>query len=671
MPTALTGSTGWTGLHPLQLGGPPLVSTWSRPLPTGVVPLLAHAYANDGVTPLSPATFRVLNRPSWKMMTANGGPDQITLEIETVGQGSTLWGGFVWGGANWGGVGLGLTQGNVIRLTEVDNPVSGVKAPYAGFVYSGIIEGFPDTFSSAGTKHGILLTPFAAELTRVATQLLYTGPTDVAQVVRDAVALTGHCFCDPCSVPIATGVPIAQSGTVDFRGQKVNQVLDTARSALGPTWYWHCDDLGRVWLQAQGSAAQYTLMGGQHYSERVSNGGEITDRINQVPAVGGLDPTNGSQYVKTTANGTSQAIIGVRTLDPPLQVPGVADQATLDLIANGVLGTLDQTWTRVTLKSTPATFPQRVHMSQPGGALVRFWEPGTTPMPETGAVAGYIGPFICQTVAYDGITQDIEAGSIPVTNQTDVDNLVRSLVSRVALNSLQVTAAALNLDQTLTGSLQSGTGVTTATGLRSTLWSLGQQEFEAIDPNGIVRAEMGNLPANGISPAQWGFRASKADGTPLFDSLGLIAAASVIATSEVDWISSPPQTFGVSTGTPVSGQGGEYVVTSASFSISDRTTNVLILAQLTGTVVNASPSGHIGAPVYCRFHGGALATCVGQIDANYDTLNPTFTTATVFKLNAVAAGGPYQIDLIWNSLNGTADYAYIYSYTIYAIQLGG
>ncbi len=514
MPTALTGSLGWTGLHPLQLGGPPLVHSWSRPLATTALPLLAHAYLNDGVTPAATATFAVLARPSIKDMTANGGQDQITLEIDTAGQGSTLWGGFVWGGAVWGGAGLGLTQGNVIRLTEEGGP-------YTGVIYSGVVEGFPDTYSSTGTKHGILVTPFAVELTRVATQLLYATPTDVAQTVRDAVALTQHCWCDQISVPACTGVMIAQSGAVDYRGQKVNQVLDTARSILGPTWYWHCDETGRVWLQCQGSVAVYTLMGGQHYSERASTGGEIVDRVNQVPAVGGV-PTGGSANVTAVANGASQATIGIRTLDPPIQIPGVTDQATLTLIAQGVLGALDQIWTRVRLASTPATFPQRVHMSQPGGGMIRYWEPGITSLPETGAVAGYTGPFVCQSVTYDGITQEIEAGNTPVTSQTDVDNLVRSLVNRVALNALQVTAAALNLPQTLTGSFQSGTGTITPTGQRATQWSLGQQEFAAIDEFGVVRAEMGNLAANGISPAQWGFRASIAAG-PIFDSLGLIA----------------------------------------------------------------------------------------------------------------------------------------------------
>lgn len=42
------------------------------------------------------------------------------------------------------------------------------------------------------------------------------------------------------------------------------------------------------------------------------------------------------------------------------------------------------------------------------------------------------------------------------------------------------------------------------------------------DGAGTVRAEFGNLAANGNSPAQFGFRASSAAGVPLFDSLGLI-----------------------------------------------------------------------------------------------------------------------------------------------------
>src|SRR2546428_5452189 len=164
-------------------------------------------------------------------------------------------------------------------------------------------------------------------------------------------------------------------------------------------------------------------MGGQHYEERTSNGGDIADRINQVPAVGGV-PDGGSANVQAVADGASQSSLGIRTLDPPIQVPGVTDQATLSAIAAGILGTLDQTWTRVQLKALP-TLAQRVHGSQPGGAMLRYWEPSRNPLPESSAGAGYVGPFIVQGVEYDGLYQQIEAGNIPVTSQADIDHMVQ------------------------------------------------------------------------------------------------------------------------------------------------------------------------------------------------------------------------------------------------------
>jgi hypothetical protein len=522
MPTPFTGSLGWGAAHPFQAGGPPLVGVWDRLLPTasgplgaGALPLLAHAYQNDGVTALG--TFGIRNRPSIAAKTTNGGLSPVTLEV-VAGSVGSLYGLAVYGTSTYGGTTINLALGNVIRLTEQGGP-------FAGFVYSGIIEEFPDTRSATGTKHEILLTPFGFELTRVPSQALYTTPTDISAVVRDAVALAQHCSCDVVSVPRATGILLSIAGAVDFRGQKVAQVLDTCRSIAGATWFWYCDELGRVWFQAQGSAAVYTLMP-SHVTERVSNGGSIVDRVNQVQAVGGV-PIGGSANIQTVVNGASQATIGVRTLDPPLQVPGVTDRFTLASMADGILGTLDVAWTRFQALVAP-TYTRRVHASQPGGAMVRYWEPSTNPLPETGAAAGYVGPYVVQTITYDGLTQRLEAGNIPVTNSTDIQNLLRTWVHRWTLQALQVTPAALNLQQTLTGSLQSGAGTLTPTGAPATLWTLNQAEFAAIDPNGVTRAEMGNLAANGVSPAQWGFRASGPTGSPIFDSLGLIGVASLL-----------------------------------------------------------------------------------------------------------------------------------------------
>src|SRR4030081_3384747 len=95
MATALTGSLGWTGLHPVQLGGPPLISTFAKTIPTAASPLIARLYQNDGVNFLG--SFSPLNLPSLTTATANGGMEQVQLEVAS--RTPTV------------------TQGNVIRLT--------------------------------------------------------------------------------------------------------------------------------------------------------------------------------------------------------------------------------------------------------------------------------------------------------------------------------------------------------------------------------------------------------------------------------------------------------------------------------------------------------------------------------------------------------------------------
>src|SRR5262245_36483670 len=59
----------------------------------------------------------------------------------------------------------------------------------------------------------------------------------------------------------------------------------------------------------------------------------------------------------------------------------------------------------------------------------------------------------------------------------------------------------------------------------------GSGPYSAVtDTAGVIRAEWGNLAAVGNSPAQYGFRANDATGTPIFDSLGLIAVMKVLGT---------------------------------------------------------------------------------------------------------------------------------------------
>lgn len=510
MPTALTGSMGWTGLHPLQLGGPPLISTFDRPLSSQALPLIAHVYGADGVTSLG--TLTVLNRPTISVMLANGGPASILLEVATRNP-VPVYGQVVYGQPVYGAQ---VVHGNIIRLTE--------QGGDGRSIYAGIVESLPDVIEPSQVVHQIGLTPFAMELGRAYVQENYTFPTDVAQMARDAVAATMHCHCDQVSIPTTTGI----MGVGDFRNRPAQELLDTARAIAGASWFWHVDIDGRTWFQPMGSVAYYTLKRGVDYESRTSNGGDITDRKNKVVAVGGVPPGAGAN-ASATYDGASQASLGVRALNPPLALPGITDEPTLQAIARGVGQALDRAWQRVSIKApslganlvvpslTIPGFGQRIHASRPGGAMLRYWEPNKNALQQSEVGGGYAGPFIGQSVDWDGLYQDIQAGDVPITDQRDIDALVTALVGRAAANSLQVTAAALNLtDQVMSGSFQSAPGP-------GAKWTLDPNEFSATDPFGAVRAEMGNLPANGISPAQWGFRANDVNGNPIFDSMGLIA----------------------------------------------------------------------------------------------------------------------------------------------------
>jgi hypothetical protein len=492
VPTALTGSLGWTGAHPVQLGGPPLVNMYAKTIPAQATPFIAHAYQNDGVTfikTLGPLS----NRPPMKATLTNGGYDQVTIELPAKP--------------------TGITQGNIVRLTQ--------QGGDGGIVYTGIVEALPDTIGQR-TLHQVILSPLGFELDDTYTQLVYSTPTDIATVVVQAVDLTQHCSCDQVSVPPTTGILLATSvtGQVDFRNQTVKQVIDTCRSIAGPTWYWHVDELGRVWFQYQGSGSVYTITRRQ-YEERISDGGSIQQLRNQVVAVGGV-PVGGSTNISATYNGSSQSSYGIRSLNPPLSIPNITDAPTLALIAANVGAVLDRVKTAVKL-TVREGYGIKIHAAQPGGPTLRFWEPAADSLVESGAGSGaFSGPYIAQAIEWDGTTQKVAGGDVPVISQSDVDNLVKSLVSRAAANSVQVTAAALNLNQqVLTGTVVSGTGTATSPASitrPAALWSLDINALQAFDSTGQVRVQLGNLAALGGSTAGWKFRGVDASGNPVFDS---------------------------------------------------------------------------------------------------------------------------------------------------------
>lgn len=80
----------------------------------------------------------------------------------------------------------------------------------------------------------------------------------------------------------------------------------------------------------------------------------------------------------------------------------------------------------------------------------------------------------------------------------------------------------------------------------------GQGPYGAVtDPNGVIRAEWGNLAANGNSPAQEGFRANDANHVPIFDSLGLIAVMQQLGQTQTATQNVTSTTDVLLTGTPI------------------------------------------------------------------------------------------------------------------------
>src|SRR5262249_6984986 len=100
---------------------------------------------------------------------------------------------------------------------------------------------------------------------------------------------------------------------------------------------------------------------------------------------------------------------------------------------------------------------------------------------ESEAGSLYAGPYIAQSVEYDGLRQTVMAGDIPVTSQVDVQHMVNSLTARAAANALQVTAAALNLKQTLTGNFASAASSVSPLGLANARWVLDQTSLRVYD----------------------------------------------------------------------------------------------------------------------------------------------------------------------------------------------
>jgi len=164
----------------------------------------------------------------------------------------------------------------------------------------------------------------------------------------------------------------------------------------------------------------------------------------------------------------------------------------------------------------------------------------------------------------------------------------------------------------------------------------------------VVRA---NIPARGISPAQWGFRANDAAGNPIFDSLGLIAVMNVLGS--ITNISSGSQT----------GNGSWQTVgsTTVSFTLS-RATSVLALAYMTLDDPTVGDTGYVlnGTVLI----DGALDTSASPV---FFIPNAPGAALTLFAVKAFSSGS-HSVALGVQQTN-THLWAVVGAY-LYAFQLG-
>jgi hypothetical protein len=182
------------------------------------------------------------------------------------------------------------------------------------------------------------------------------------------------------------------------------------------------------------------------------------------------------------------------------------------------------------------------------------------------------------------------------------------------------------------------------------------------DASKVVRAEIGNLAANGSSPAQFGFRANDASGSPIFDSLGLIAAATVL----VNHVNT--------SGANLSGGAtpGDYLIDSTTFTLT-RQLNVLLLAIVNGNITSTANPFTFGPSVFMQVTGqtATYKSAVPTVSGAGQTLNVNQDGCAICHqvLNLPAA--TYTLNGYWHNFNNNGVTTLNWdNIVLFALQLG-
>lgn len=394
---------------------------------SGNAPLVAHVYTNGGSFKRS---LTVLDRPELQSTIQSAG-QPVTLLCEALDKNPS---------------GDDPAWGDKVTLTQQSLSDSGV-------LYTGIIEDLEVDYGTR-VQYALNLQPIGSELGDTYYSHAYTGATDPAQMVRDAVAATTHLTTTTLSCPNTSAL-----GIYNFSNTTCLEVLNIAKLIAGVTYWWHVDSSGVVWFQAfnAATAATYTVKMGQDYTAQKFRQ-PIGKLKNRVLAVGAVPPGGSVPRTSTYSDAASQTQYGVRSLSPPLNFPTVDDQATLDACATTVGTALNRRAVRIEL--TLPNFPLRLRVGQ-AAPTIRYWEPATTPTDEgfTGR-GGYSPNYLLLDVRSDGVTQTVTLGDIPPVSAEDFKYELAQIIHRTSIANLTYVPASLNvIGQINGGGIQtSGTG---------------------------------------------------------------------------------------------------------------------------------------------------------------------------------------------------------------------
>lgn len=585
-------SSAGSGLSVIGLGGPPLTATVpTRSMPATGEPWIAHVYHNDWSFK---ATIDPLDGNQQPLgASLNGGFQPLTLPV-AASPASTV-----------------CAPGDLITITEQ----GGDGLPIIG----GIVEDLPDIADSQGqTSHGIAIAPFVAELADTGVELVYTVPTDVGRMVRDAVSKTAHCGFNFETIP-DTGVLLPTSGfdPVQFTGAVAADVLNAAILMAGPTYSWFCDELGTVWFQPMASVADWSVTRGEDYTRR-ERSTSITNLKNHIPVQGGIPSGASAPVVATYDNPTSQASYGLRKWDPPPTYPMIADTATLQAIANTLGALFDRVMTKVIL--TLPRLAKRIQMGSIGGPTIRYFEPATDPLPGSSPGSGsFSNPFAVLGLQLIGIEQVVTAGDFPYATSDNWQYILERLLQRQVVAPLSLPAP------TLSGHTVMQVGTVVGTGGR----------FTILYGSGQIALDVGTLPSY-IDPS--GVISSGGQGIRLLDPTGLIL---------VD--TGGHQQTGNNLG--ASGQGPGQVISATSYTTTSpaiqfsftlaRQTRCLFLGGAEGHIQAGAGLGYVRIAIYDNASVLVANTGDAKIGTGItNTLSSVGGIPLLTGANSVAAIGP-------------------------------